>query len=241
MSVTLSFTESQTFAALRSFLLSILPGGIEVVRGQDNRVPEPEGNDFVVMTPILRERLETNVDTYADTAFIGSISGGTLTVASVSLGAIAAGNQLLGNNLAANTVVTALGTGTGGAGTYAISPSQTVASQIMAAGTQMLMQPTKVTIQLDVHGPNSADNTQIISTTWRDEYAVDQFATSGFDVTPLYASEPQQVPFINAEQQFENRWTIDVVMQANQVVTVPQQFASALKAELIEVDATYPP
>ena len=46
---------------------------------------------------------------------------------------------------------------------------------------------------------------------------------------------------MNAEQQFENRWTIDVVMQANQVVTVPQQFASALNVELIEVDATYPP
>jgi len=241
MSVALSFTESQTFAALRSFLLSILPAGIEVVRGQDNRVPEPEGSDFVVMTPILRERLETNVDTYSDTAFIGSISGATLTVTSVSLGAIAAGAQLLGNNLAGNTVVTALGTGAGGIGTYTVSPSQAVASQVIAAGTQMLLQPTKVTIQLDVHGPNSGDNTQIISTTWRDEYAVDQFATSGVDVTPLYASEPRQVPFMNAEQQFENRWTIDVVMQANQVVTVPQQFASALNVELIEVDATYPP
>lgn len=225
MSVALSFTESQTFTAIRSFLLSILPAGIEVVKGQDNRVPEPEGGDFVVMTPILRERLETNVDTYSDTAFIGSISGTTLTVMSVSLGAIAVGAQLLGNNLAANTVVTALWTGTGGIGTYTVSPSQTVGSQVIAAGTQMLLQPTKVTIQLDVHGPNSADNAQIISTTWRDEYAVDQFATSGVDVTPLYASEPQQVPFMNAEQQFENRWTFDVVMQANQVVTVPQQFA----------------
>ena len=162
MSVALSFTESQTFAALRSFLLSILPAGIEVVRGQDNRVPEPEGSDFVVMTPILRERLETNVDTYSDTAFIGSISGATLTVTSVSLGAIAAGAQLLGNNLAGNTVVTALGTGAGGIGTYTVSPSQAVASQVIAAGTQMLLQPTKVTIQLDVHGPNSGDNTQII-------------------------------------------------------------------------------
>jgi hypothetical protein len=166
---------------------------------------------------------------------------GLMTVVTVSSGTLAVGQVISGTTVAVGTTITALGTGTGGAGTYAISPSQTVASQIMAAGTQMLMQPTKVTIQLDVHGPNSADNTQIISTTWRDEYAVDQFATSGFDVTPLYASEPQQVPFINAEQQFENRWTIDVVMQANQVVTVPQQFASALKAELIEVDATYPP
>lgn len=232
MSVTLSLTESQTFTALRLFLLSIMPAGMEVVKSQDNRVPEPVGPDFITMTPLFRERLETNVDTYSDTAFTGSISGNTLTVTDVSLGAIKVGAQLLGNNLAANTAVTAFGSGTGGVGTYTVTPSQTVASQVMASGTQMLLQPTKVTIQLDVHGPNSGDNAQIISTTWRDEYAVDQFATSGFDVTPLYASDPHQVPFMNGEQQFENRWVVDLVMQANPIVTATQQFADQLEAEI---------
>lgn len=240
MSITLSLTESQTFTALRLFLLSIMPAGMEVVKAQDNRVPEPVGPDFIAMTPLFRERLETNVDTYSDTAFTGSISGNTLTVTDVSLGAIKVGAQLLGSNLATSTAVTAFGSGTGGVGTYTVTPSQTVASQVMAAGTQMLLQPTKVTFQLDVHGPASADNAQIISTTWRDEFAIDQFATSGFDVTPLYASDPHQVPFMNGEQQFENRWVIDLVMQCNPILTVPQQFASALNVDLIEVDAAYP-
>jgi hypothetical protein len=240
MSAILSLTEVQTLTTLRSFLLSVLPSGVEVVRGQDNRVPEPAGTNYVMMTPLMRERLETNVDAYSDVAFTGSIAAATLTVTAVSLGAIAVGAQLLGNNLAANTVVTALGTGTGGIGTYTVSPSQTVASQIMAAGTQALLQPTKVTVQLDVHGPASADNVQIITTLFRDEYAVDQFTTSNFDVTPLYAGEPHQIPFLNAEQQIEERWTVDVVMQANPIITVPQQFASQLEAILTDVQAQYP-
>lgn len=242
MSVTLNLTESNIFTAVRSYLLTVLPAGLEVVDGQDNRVPEPAGTDFVTMTPLLRERLETNVDDYADTAFVASIAGSTMTVTSISLGSIAVGAQLLGNNLAANSVVTAFGTGTGGVGTYTVSPSQTVASQTIAAGTSTLMQPIMATIQLDVHGPNSADNTQIITTTWRDEYAVDQLAlaNSGFDLAPLYHSEPRQMPFENGEQQIEERWTFDLVLQANPIVTIPQQFASQLEANLVDVPSQYP-
>jgi hypothetical protein len=240
MAISLSLTESQTIKALRSFLLSVLPAGIEVVRAQDNRVPEPVGPDFVMMTPTLRGRLETNVDTYADVAFTGSIAANILTVTEISVGAIAVGAQLLGNNIAANTVVTALGTGTGGVGTYTVTPSQSVSSQIMAAGTQMLLQPTQVTVQLDVHGPASADNTQIITTLFRDGYATSAFALSGFDVTPLYANDPHQMPFTNGEQQVEDRWVVDVVMQANPVLTVPQQFASSIEASVTSVQAQYP-
>jgi hypothetical protein len=240
MSITLSLTETQAFTALRSFLLAILPAAVEVFRSQGNQVPMPAGSDFVAMTPTLRERIETNVDSYSDVAFTGSIAGNALTVTAVQLGTIAVGAQLLGNNLVPNTVITALGTGTGGVGTYTVSPSQTVASQTIAAGTQTLLQPTQLTVQLDVYGPNSADNAQIITTLFRDGYAVDQFAASGFDVTPLYAGEAKQAPFINAEAAFEDRWTFSVVLQMNPAVTVPQQFAAQLEAGLIDVQAQYP-
>lgn len=60
--------------------------------------------------------------------FTGSISGTTLTVSSVLNGTIAVGQALFGQGLAQNTVITALGTGTGGTGTYTVSDSQTVAS-----------------------------------------------------------------------------------------------------------------
>jgi hypothetical protein len=228
---TLSLTKLQTLTALREFLLAVLPAGVEVIKAQDNRVPEPEGDDFIVITLGLRERLETNVNSYADAAFTGSIAGATMTITEVALGALAVGSILLGNNLASGTVVTALVTGTGGVGTYTVSPSQTVASQSIAAGVKSMLQGTRVTVQLDVHGPGSADNSQIITTLFRDEYATTAFAASGFDVTPLYADDARQIPFVNGEQQIEERWVIDMVMQCNPVITVPQDFASGVSID----------
>jgi hypothetical protein len=60
--------------------------------------------------------------------FTGSISGTTLTVTVMQSGTIAVGQAIFGQGIAQNTVITALGTGTGGVGTYTVSDSQTVAS-----------------------------------------------------------------------------------------------------------------
>lgn len=60
--------------------------------------------------------------------FTGSISGTTLTVTSVLSGTIAVGQAIFGVNVSLNTVITALGTGAGGVGTYTVSNSQTTAS-----------------------------------------------------------------------------------------------------------------
>ena len=66
-------SQSNIQVALRAFLLNILPAGTQVIQGQDNRVSEPSVGDFVVITPIRRERIETNTDTFNDCAFTGSI------------------------------------------------------------------------------------------------------------------------------------------------------------------------
>lgn len=58
----------------------------------------------------------------------GSISGTTLTVSAVSSGTVAVGDLVSGTGVAGGTYVTALGTGTGGAGTYTVNNSQTVSS-----------------------------------------------------------------------------------------------------------------
>lgn len=240
MSATLSLTESQALAALRSFLLAVLPAGIEVVRSQGNQVAMPKGPDFLAMTPLSRIRLSTNVDSYSDCAFTGSISGATLTVTEMSLGAIAVGATLFGAGITAGTTITAEGTGTGGIGTYTVSVPQTVASEIMACGSKNMLQATQVTVQVDVYGPASGDNAQIVTTAFRDEYGVEQFLASGFDVAPLYADEANQMPLIDGEAQFEQRWAIKCVMQCNPVVAVPQQFADEIKVGLIDVLVQYP-
>ncbi|HOU64635.1 MAG TPA: hypothetical protein PK861_01205 [Thermomonas sp.] len=175
---------SETIAALRAFLLSVLPAGVEVVRAQDNQVPQPLAADFVVMTIIGRARLATNAVTYSD----------------------------------------------GGPG---------------LAQERHAKQPTQVTVQLDIHGPESSNTVQIISTLFRDGYGCDKFTASGFDVQPLFCSDPRQAPFVNESQQVESRWTIDAVMQANPVVTSPQEFAADLRFSPVgavkEVDAEFPP
>jgi hypothetical protein len=240
MSATLSLTESQTLTALRSFLLSVLPAGVEVLRSQINRVGEPQGDDFVMMTPLMRQRIATNIDTYQDCAFTGSITGNTLTVTEMSLGTITVGATLFGIGILAGTTITAEGTGTGGIGTYTVSQSQTVASEVMACGSVNMLQKTQATVQIDVYGPASADNTQIITTAFRDSFAVDAFQASGFDVSPLYADDAHQAPFINAESQYQDRFTFKCYLQVNPIVTVPQQFADQLEATIKEVQASYP-
>ena len=106
--------------------------------------------------------------------------------------------------------------------------------------TRQDTQATQVTIQVDTFGPLSADNAQLITTLFRSDWGVDQFAGYGFDVTPLYTSDPRQMKFTNESAQVEQRWTTDCVLQANAVVTVPQDFAGELVVGVIEVDAAYP-
>lgn len=77
MSATISLTDSAVLTALRSFLLGILPAGTPVIKGQDNRVPEPAEADYCVMTPIMRVRLATNVDCYADDAAYANLTTNT--------------------------------------------------------------------------------------------------------------------------------------------------------------------
>jgi hypothetical protein len=161
-------TQSQIQTALRSFLLSVLPTGWEIIQGQDNRVVEPQIADFVVMTIIGRRRLETNG--------------------------------------------------------YAYSPPP---SNSLAAGTETITQAFEVTFQLDFHSANvgdSSDAAVMVSTLFRDDVAVQAFAASGYPIAPLYADDPKQIPFLNSEQQYETRWTLDAVLQVNAGVVWSQQF-----------------
>lgn len=183
MAATISITEKNVCAALRSFMLGFLASDVEVVRAQDNDVSEPQGPDFVMMNVISLPRLATNVDTYTDPA----ASGGT------------------------------------------------------GAGTRNSMQAIKMGVQLDVHGPNSADNSAMITTLFRDEYACIQFAAINPDIQPLYCDEPKQVPFINGENLYEQRWIITAAIQYNPVTQTPQDFFDQVQVEIINVDAAYPP
>lgn len=104
------------------------------------------------------------------------------------------------------------------------------------------LQPTQADVQLDIHGDASTDHAQVISTLFRDAYCVKVFADLGLAMTPLYADDGHQVPFINAQKQYEDRWVMNLALQVDPVVSTNQDFANTLgPVGLIEVDTTYPP
>lgn len=243
MSATISLTETAIFTALGAVLAtfgltSSTPGqSVSIVRGQNNRTPEPIETDFIVLWPVLRGRLATNIHVYTDVEIIGSITNNVLTITEVVTPAPTPGQTVYPVGC---QILAQLSGSPGGTGTYSVTPTANVASTTLYCGTDEITQKTEVTIQADVHGPSSADNTQRISTLFRDQFAVDAFQAVSPELAPLYTSDPHQMPFENGEQQTEERWVIGLVMQANMIITVTQQFADQLKATAETVQATFP-
>jgi hypothetical protein len=218
--------------AIRAFLLGILPDGYEVILAQDNRVPEPSMSDYAVMTPLWRDRFATNVVSAADVKFTGSISGTTLTVTQVAKGTISIGAYVFGPNVATGTSVKSAGTITG---TYVVNTFQTVTSETMSAGQEANLQSTECVWQIDVHGNQSADSIQTISTLFRSAYGADWFDKNYPGIAPLYADQAKQLQFLNENQQYERRWEIDLHLQVSPSVYVPMQYADTLSANLENV------
>jgi len=78
-------------------------------------------------------RYTWRISTPATAVFRGSISGTTLTVTSVSSGTIGVGQQVFGIGVSNETVITALGSGSGGVGTYTVNISQTVGAEALSS------------------------------------------------------------------------------------------------------------
>jgi hypothetical protein len=79
----------------------------------------------------LREYPQALTATY----FTGAISGTTLTVSAISSGILEIGSVIEGTGVAVGTKITALGTGTGGVGTYTVNISQLVVQTNITANS----------------------------------------------------------------------------------------------------------
>lgn len=89
--------------------------------------------DIATTAPVDDALKHTYIFRRVEASVTGSISGTTLTVTAVGSGILEVGQLLTGTGVTAGTTITALGTGTGGTGTYTVSASQTVASTTIAA------------------------------------------------------------------------------------------------------------
>jgi len=252
MAVPISITEAQIFAALgaviEQYSLTSSTAGqtVPVVLGQTNRVPQVRQSDFCVMWPISRIRLAQNIVDLFDNSFTGSVTSNVLTVSGLIEGDVPVGQPVYATSTKGGIVPTFLTiqqlTGPAqGIGTYSTTPSQDLTSRVMYSGVADHMQKIEFTAQVDVHGPASADNCTRISTLWRDQFTVDAFRDFGIEVSPLYAQDPKQMPFVNEQMQTENRWVVDLAMQINPVVSTTAQFADELDATVTSVETVATP
>jgi hypothetical protein len=172
--MTPTVTASDIFTALGNFLAIILPTNFPIIRGQINRVAEPAGPDFVMMSPAGRARLSTEATSWDTT------------------------------NSAPTVVTTA--------------------------------SAWRVTIQVDVHGPNGEDNAQLIEQFVRSDFGFATFAGGSKPIQLLGCSDAQQAPFVNGEGQYEYRWVIRVDLEAVISVDVAAQFMTGLTVGMAQAD-----
>ncbi|QEO17852.1 phage neck terminator protein [Acetobacter vaccinii] len=166
-------TESDIYKGVGQWLQSILPAGMGIVQGQQNRNAAPR-DPFAVMVIIGRERIATNGWTY---------DGET---------------------------------------------TRTVTEQV------------QVTMQVNLFGPASSNQMQLVTALWRDMQAVDFFRASGVPIAPLTTSTTRQIGFTTGERQYDDLWTVDLTMQVTLTVRLPQEFATSIPVILTEVQTTYP-
>ena len=63
MSATIDITADAVMTALRAFLMHVLPTGTQVVAGQQNHVPLPQGR-VVVITPLMQVAMDVPTTAY---------------------------------------------------------------------------------------------------------------------------------------------------------------------------------
>jgi hypothetical protein len=100
-------------------------------------------------------------------------------------------------------------------------------------GSQGICQHIMWVVQIDCYGPSSQDWAVVLTTLFRDPYAV---TALGANVTPLHADDPKQIPIVDGEENFEQRWLITAYLQYNPVVTIPMQFFDGVVVGLIDVE-----
>ena len=74
----------------------------------------------------------------------------------------------------------------------------------------------KYTLQIDCYGENSSDWANLISLTWRDDYACYALVP---DCQPLTCADPKQIPLVTGEEQYLERWMVTASLQYDPSIT----------------------
>lgn len=107
----------------------------------------------------------------------------------------------------------------------------------VGVGTRSIKSQTQLMLQVDCYGELSASWSTAIGRLFRDPFGCKELAPI---CEPLYATVARMMPLVNGSQQYERRYTFELVLQYNPVITVSQEFADSLNLTLLNVDKVYP-
>jgi hypothetical protein len=93
-------------------------------------------------------------------------------------------------------------------------------------GTLAIRGTHELSLQLDFYGKAAQAQAVTVATVFRDEYAVSQFPDG---IAPLHANDATQLPLITGEEEFLERWKLELKFGFTPTVTVPQDFADKLE------------
>jgi len=103
---------------------------------------------------------------------------------------------------------------------------------------KFILTPTQYSMQLDFYGPLSQEWAMQTMALFRDEYATEIFPPN---IQPLYADDPVQIPLIDGEAQYEQRWKLVASLQYNPILSTTQQSMIAVDIALAPIDQTFNP
>ena len=98
--------------------------------------------------------------------------------------------------------------------------------------------PTEYAMQVDVYGPRSGNNSKIIEGLFYSEFGTTDFRASGLAISPLYVERPSQMGFVSGEDQWIDRWMLEV-LEFDRAVARGKAYAAAHPDTLVIVTADH--
>lgn len=74
-----------------------------------------------------------------------------------------------------------------------------------------VQQSVEVTMQLDFYGGDAGSRARKLSNLWKNHYTANALTKC----QPLYSKDPQRMPIVNEQSNYEDRWSVDVLLQYN--------------------------
>lgn len=91
-------------------------------------------------------------------------------------------------------------------------------------------------VQVDLYGDGAGDRAIALETLFRTGYAYDAIKAIDARVAPLYSTEAIQAPMINAENQWQERYTLTLSLQVHITIDVQQDYFDKAQITINQAD-----